>query len=188
MTPISRTQPRPPRILYVCTGNATRSVIAASLTRRERPEWTVTSAGTFAIPGLPSSVRTLAALDAVNTSAPGHRSTTLNGELCDQADVVVAFERDHVQFIRRMFPAAAARTITLPRLVFYAQAQPAQTPWALPESLGDEPLATWDEIDDPAGGDIDTFVACAQAIEKSLLPILPILQHLHSSQLGQDRA
>lgn len=170
----------PPRLLYVCTGNATRSVIAAALTRREQPQWTITSAGTFAIPGLPSSVRTLAALHSVGTSAPGHRSTTLTAQMCDEADVIIAFERDHVRFVRRRFPAAAARALTLPRLIECTPPAGSTTPWSLPEGLGDEDLNHWSEIEDPAGGDEAVFIACAQRISADLLPILPTLQHFRA--------
>ena len=82
----------PPRVLFVCTGNATRSVIAAALVRRDRPDWQIDSAGTWAIPGLPSSRRTLAALESVGVSAPGHRSTTLTRDHLIDVDLVVGFE------------------------------------------------------------------------------------------------
>ena len=145
----------PPRLLFVCTGNATRSLIAQSLVRRDRPDWEVTSAGTWAIPGLPSSRRTLAGLQAVGVSAPGHRSTTLTRAHIDDAALIIGFEVDHIRHIRRMSPDAADRTATLPRLLL--------PDWPHVDLAAEDPR-TWPEVVDPAGGDADIFVACAQVI------------------------
>jgi len=146
----------PPRVLFVCTGNATRSVIAAALVRRDRPDWQIDSAGTWAIPGLPSSRRTLAALESVGVSAPGHRSTTLTRDHLIDVDLVVGFESDHVTHVRRLAPESADRTATLPRLL-------------LPDwpgvDLSTEDPRTWVEVDDPAGGDVEDFIRCARDID-----------------------
>lgn len=159
-----------PRLLFVCTGNATRSVIGEALVRRDRPDWPVFSSGTWAIPGLPSSRRTLAALEAAGVSAPGHRSRTLEERHLADADLVITFERDHVAFIRRHYPQAADRTATLARLLDHDP-----SPWRLPAGLGEEPLSDWAEVDDPAGGGIDDFVACALRIDADLARLLPRL-------------
>jgi protein-tyrosine-phosphatase len=152
-----------PSLLFVCTGNATRSVIAAALVQRERPEWRVDSAGTWAIPGLPSSRRTLAALEAVGASAPGHRSVTLTHDHLDGADLVVAFERDHVRFIRHMSPGAADRVATLPRLLL--------PDWPGADLAAEDPRH-WSEVDDPAGGDVEDFIRCARTIDTQVAELL----------------
>jgi protein-tyrosine-phosphatase len=147
----------------VCTGNATRSVIAASLVRRDRPGWQVDSAGTWAIPGLPSSRRTLAALESVGVSAPGHRSTTLTRDHLSAVDLVVGFESDHVMHVRRMAPDAADRTATLPRLLL--------PDWPGVDLSAEDPR-TWIEVEDPAGGDVDDFVRCARDIDAQIAQLL----------------
>ena len=152
-----------PRLLFVCTGNATRSVIAASLVRRDRPGWQVDSAGTWAIPGLPSSRRTLAALESVGVSAPGHRSTTLTRDHLSAVDLVVGFESDHVMHVRRMAPDAADRTATLPRLLL--------PDWPGVDLSAEDPR-TWIEVEDPAGGDVDDFVRCARDIDAQIAQLL----------------
>ena len=155
-----------PRVLFVCTGNATRSVIAAALVRRDRPAWTVDSAGTWAIPGLPSSRRTLAALESVGVSAPGHRSTTLTPDHLAAADLVVGFEAEHVRHVRRMSPEGAERVATLPRLLV--------PDWPGVSLAAEDPRA-WAEVDDPAGGDVDDFVRCARDIDAQIAQLLPRL-------------
>jgi len=152
-----------PRMLFVCTGNATRSVIAAALVRRDRPDWQVDSAGTWAIPGLPSSRRTLAALEAVGVSAPGHRSVTLTRDHLDHVDIVIAFEHDHVRFIRHMAPEVADRTATLPRLL--------ADDWPGADLSVENPTG-WVEVEDPAGGDIDDFIRCARIIDQQVALLL----------------
>lgn len=162
-----------PSLLFVCTGNATRSVIAASLVRQHRPEWTVASAGTWAIPGLPSSRRTLAALESVGVSAPGHRSTTLTREHLDEADLIIAFEVDHVRHIRRLDPAVAGRTGTLPRLV--------QGDWPGVDLAAEDPIG-WPEVTDPAGGEVDDFIACAREIAGQVDVLIAQLTALAAGQ------
>ena len=152
-----------PRLLFVCTGNATRSVIAAALVRRDRPDWQVDSAGTWAIPGLPSSRRTLAALESVGVSAPGHRSTTLTRDHLIEVDLVVVFETDHVMHVRRLEPAVADRTATLPRLL--------GTDWPGADLAAEDPRA-WTEVDDPAGGDVDDFIRCARDIDAQVAQLV----------------
>lgn len=154
-------------ILFVCTGNATRSVIAEALTRRDFPRLKVSSAGTFAIPGLASSHRTLAALDAVGVSARGHRSRPLTDDLCTESNLIICFELDHVRYIRRRHADAANRTATLGRLLMTDA-----DPWILPTHLAEEPLTEWPVHDDPAGGDVETFVTCAQSIASELAMFL----------------
>ena len=159
----------PPRVLFVCTGNATRSVIAAALVRRDRPDWQIDSAGTWAIPGLPSSRRTLAALESVGVSAPGHRSTTLTRDHLIDVDLVVGFETDLVMHVRRLAPESADRTATLPRLL-------------LPDwpgvDLSTEDPRTWVEVDDPAGGDVEDFIRCARDIDAQVAQLVARLDAL----------
>ncbi|MEM7094130.1 MAG: low molecular weight phosphatase family protein [Actinomycetota bacterium] len=153
-------------VLFVCTGNAARSVMGAALLRAAMPELLVTSAGTHSIPGLPMSVRTKGALDAVGVADLEHRSSQLDAEMADPADLVVIFEPMHITWIRRHLPEIAGRTASLPYLAAELAAGPLATLAGRIDALelGDHDFEAWEEVVDPAGGDLPVFEAAAFAI------------------------
>ena len=61
-------------ILILCTGNATRSVIAGAVLAAHLPDVEVVTSGTLSIDGLPMSWRTRAGFEAVGVEPPAHRS------------------------------------------------------------------------------------------------------------------
>ena len=165
------------RVLYVCTGNAARSVMAVTMTRHRAPDLAVRGAGTFSIPGLPMSQRTRAALQTFGLSDREHRSHQLETDDCSWADVIVGFEPEHVDYIRRKHPEHAPRTATLPRLLRDLP----HAPPALPDRLAGLglhaiPVEPWEEVVDPAGGEQDVFDACARQISGLVDEFLPRLR------------
>jgi len=152
-------------ILVLCTGNATRSVIAGAVLRAHLPDVEVVTAGTMSIDGLPMSWRTKAGLQFVGVPAPNHRSRQVQPADLDRAALVIALAPEHVQWVRREHPAAAAKTVTLRRL---ARQLPADdTPLAARVAalgLADVELAAWEEVVDPGGGEVEAFTACAREV------------------------
>lgn len=159
-------------MLVVCTGNAARSVMAGYMLERlavaRDAPLVVVTAGTHAVEGQPMGARTLDAMATVpgfSAVAPGgHRSRQLGAGDVAAADLVVAMEADHVRFVRRHHPAAAARTATIRRLA--RDLTPGPSPLAgladrlaaldlSQVALGDEDVA------DPAGQDGRAYEACA---------------------------
>ena len=153
-------------VVFVCTGNAARSVMGGAVLTAVAPDMPVTTAGTHVIEGQPISWRTRDALDSVGYDARTHRSAQLRALDLAETDVIVAMANEHVAWMRREHPEVADRTITLHRL-------------ARDLAPGDEPLANrlkllqpatielepWEEVADPAGGDLPEYVACAQELD-----------------------
>ncbi len=162
-------------LLVVCTGNASRSVMAGlmleQLAARRGLALSVRTAGTHAVDGLPLGARTLAALLTVPEiagkqldafAAAGHRSRQLGAEDLGRADLVVAMESAHVRYVRRRHPEAAPRTGALRRLA--ADLRPGPAPLSARVAALDlehAALEPADDVTDPAGRNDAAYVACA---------------------------
>jgi protein-tyrosine-phosphatase len=152
-----------PDICFLCTGNAARSVMAGTFFHALAPGWSLTTAGTHVIEGQPMSWRTRHALADLGYQAPNHRSHQFDAADADSA-LIVAFEPAHVAYVRRYHPEAAGRTGTLIRLV---RELPAGDGLArrLPRlGLDRGQLEPWEEVPDPAGGDLPEVEACAKVV------------------------
>ena len=165
-----------PHVVFLCTGNAARSVMAGAMLAMELEDVRITTAGTHVIEGHPMSWRTRDAMLQVGvTPVASHRSRQLRAHDLD-ADVIVGLAREHVAYVRRMHPEAAGRTATLRRLV----SDLPHSPGALSErvaalGLGDVELEPWEDVDDPAGGDLDVFIACARELVHLITELAPRL-------------
>lgn len=149
-------------VVFLCTGNAARSVMAGAALSAHLPDWHVSTAGTLVVEGQPMSVRTRAALEQVGLGAPMHRSRQATAADLGHAALVIAMAPEHVLWVRRTHPQAAPRTATLRRLV---QDLP-HDPRSLAERLAslrlhEVELASWEEVVDPGGGDRETYARCA---------------------------
>ena len=158
------------RLLVVCTGNAARSVMAGFMLQYLSEVGglgvEVATAGTHAVDGQPVSLRTRAALVAVDQLADApvgrHRSHQLTDADLDRADLVVAMEADHVRYVRRHHARAAGRTATIRRLC--AELDPGTAPLSVrldALDLASVELHADEDVADPAGRDEEVYVGCA---------------------------
>lgn len=153
------------RVLFLCTGNAARSVMAGAALAARLPEVVVETAGTLTVDGQPMSWRTRQALESVGLSPPSHRSRQAAIADLDRATLVVGLAPEHVLWVRRTHKAAAARTATLKRLCrdLPTTDEPLATRVAA-LGLADVELEDWEEVVDPGGGEVEVFIECAHEV------------------------
>ncbi|MEN0061480.1 MAG: low molecular weight phosphotyrosine protein phosphatase [Myxococcota bacterium] len=105
------------KLLFVCSGNITRSPIAAALAVEQALtlaiDVEVQSAGTLRIDGAPANVQMEAAAREVGIDLSRHRSQPLTEELVRWADFIAAMEPHHLEAIEALDPVARDRSRAL---------------------------------------------------------------------------
>jgi protein-tyrosine-phosphatase len=166
---------RQPEVLTLCTGNAARSVMAGAMLR-SAPVHIVT-AGTHVVEGQPMSRRTRDALASVEMVADGHRSHQLTDGDVATADLIIAMAGEHVNFIRRRYPEAAAKTASIKRLCRDLPDGPEPLAERVARlDLAEAVIDGWEDVEDPAGGDDEMYLACARELAGFCMELLPRLR------------
>ena len=161
-------------LLVLCTGNTARSVMAgfmldALATRAGEPLHVVT-AGTHTIDGQPMGLRTRTALTRLpeleGADFRRHRSRQVHGVDLVHAELVIVMEADHVRFVRRQFPDAAAKTGTIRHLCHHLAPSPPDagaSAWRHCVSTRSSSTTPSDVLD-PAGHEADVYAACVDEL------------------------
>jgi len=99
-----------PNILFVCTANRYRSVVAAACFRNElarrnkENEWSVSSAGTWAVNGLPAMTEAIILARELGLDIQNHQSQVISAEILQLADVVLVMEGGQKEALQVEFP------------------------------------------------------------------------------------
>ena len=101
------------QVLFVCTGNTCRSVMAEGILRKISDEFIVRSAGTAANPEYTifGGLAEILGEEAIDFS--DHVSTPVTEKLLNDSFVVLVMEEHHRELINRCFPSYSDRVFLL---------------------------------------------------------------------------
>ena len=110
------------RILVICTANICRSPVAAALLRdrlRQRGlnDWTVGSAGTWAMVARPASRYSVDVMGRHGFNINDHRAAMVKDHHLREADLVLTMEDGHAEALRAEFPAQAHKVFLLTEMI-----------------------------------------------------------------------
>ena len=147
-------------ILIVCTGNICRSPMAEGLikdmlSKAMQARISVSSAGTHAIHGNHASDFAVQVMQTCGVDIAGHRARMLSKTMLKQANLVLAMEKNHLNYIRLM------SFLSMKKVHRISEFDKTSEPYDLP---------------DPIGGDMDQYRASAILLKTCLKGVYAYLE------------
>jgi len=111
------------QILFVCTANRYRSVIAAAcfldelIKRKQENNWSVLSAGTWSTDGLQALPEAIQRAKQLGLDLQGHHSRVITGEMLEEADLVLVMEGGQKEALQVEFPFCRNKILMLSEAV-----------------------------------------------------------------------
>jgi len=143
-------------ILFVCTGNTCRSIMAEAIakqylaqSKQGKPEIQVISAGTAAIPDEPASEHAQTVLSLFGMNLQGHKARSVRPELIQEADLILVMTQRHKEHILRLVPDAEDKVYLIKE---YARENEQQSE------------KNNEDIIDPFGLPLEYYQACAEEL------------------------
>lgn len=121
------------------------AAILKALLDKEGQAWKISSAGVWAVEGIPAAPRAVQVMAQRGLDVSGHRAQSINRELLEQADLILTMERVQKESLTAVFPFVAGRVFLL-----------------------GEMDGSMTEVADPYGGPLKGYQAAAARIEQIL--------------------
>lgn len=145
-------------VLFVCTGNSCRSIMAEAYLKKRAEEEAlhieIRSAGTFGARGLSPTREALEVISREGIDPAGLGSKTLTDEFINWADVILVMESAHKNKIIDMVPEAAAKV----------------------KYLAEYGAAEGQSIPDPIGRSLEYYVECFNSIKSHIEELIKWLK------------